>query len=72
MEVNPLYESIASYFFGLTNGISVSLIILSIIVFAQSEVNSNNDRFSRDFPVWRAVGYVIMYMWVLSLNIVIS
>jgi hypothetical protein len=71
MEGDSFYESIASYLFGLTNGMSISLIVVIIIIYARSDVNDEDPQFHRDFPVWRLLSYIILYMWIFAMNIVV-
>ena len=44
------------------------MIFIAILIYSQSSVSSLDVRFVRDFPVWRAVAYIIMYLWVFALN----
>ena len=55
----------------MTNGVSITLIILSIIIYGTSHVESYDYRFERDFPVWRAVAYVIFHIWAFAINTII-
>lgn len=58
--------------FGLSNGVSVSLVVVAIILFSYNSISiDTNETFKRDFPMWRGVSYIIMYMWVMAFNTVI-
>lgn len=55
---------------GLWIGVSSSLLILLIVLIAINNISlSTDNRFSRDFPVWRGIAIIIFYVWILGFNI---
>lgn len=64
------YDEVGSFLFGVGIGIGVSIIGLIIALTALSpKVISTDPTFSRDFPVWRGIGFFVIYMWILAINV---
>lgn len=67
---NKQEDTVGSFLFGVGIGIGVSIIGLVIALQQLNLPNLDSDPiFSRDFPVWRGIGFFLIYMWVLALNV---
>ena len=55
---------------GLWIGVSLSLLIFLIVLISINNISLTSDnKFSRDFPVWRGIAIFIFYVWILGFDI---
>jgi len=59
-----------SFTFGLWIGIIIAVIVFMSFLLAYENKSVETDpQFNRDFSSWRGLAFVIIYFWVLGINI---